>query len=545
MKLAAQCAFLLMFPGMVLAQAAPAFPSQIKNVVVIVQENRTPDNLFQGLSPKCPILSLNPVISCTPVASTSCYDVSSCGLSNQSGTLAAIPLAGIMMKGSADPSHSHTAWHQMCDPDATTHQCHNDGAWQILPSNGSYAFVENIAVTNYNGQPGHLLDPYITFAEQYGWSNFMYQTNQGPSYPAHQFLFSGTSALSATGDTQSTFVSENFSPAPGMNPPPANSGCLTAPNGFSKLLSPNLTGSCPSGCSCFDNNTVKECKLVNTGVVFPTDPVGTFCVTQHESMADLLDPAGVTWKYYAPGPGSIWTAPNAIQAICVPAFDANGNLFCSGSEWNSKVDVKNLGTDILTDITGCNLQNVSWVIPNGTWSDHAGATDNWGPSWVAAIINAIGNNPTCPTGTPDAGQNFWQNTAIVVTWDDWGGWSDNQPAVILTPGPPCTSTNCPGDYQYGFRVPLLVVSAYTPQGTINDNTHDFGSILRMIESVNGIAPGSLGFADARASNNLRDFFTLTTPRTYQTVFALKDANFFLQQALSNAPFVPPDDDDDD
>jgi len=111
--------------------------------------------------------------------------------------------------------------------------------------------------------------------------------------------------------------------------------------------------------------------------------------------------------------------------------------------------------------------------------------------------------------------------------------------------PPCTSTNCPGDYQYGFRVPLIVVSAYTPKMTINNSVHDFGTILRMIEGINGIPEGTLGFADARANGDLRDFFSSTmTARTFQTIPAVKDATFFLNQAQSGAAFVPPDDDDD-
>ena len=50
------------------------------------------------------------------------------------------------------------------------------------------------------------------------------------------------------------------------------------------------------------------------------------------------------------------------------------------------------------------------------------------------------------------------------------------PCVLTTPPTPC-----PGDYQFGFRVPLLVVSAYTPKGFIHNGVDDYGSILRMIE----------------------------------------------------------------
>jgi phospholipase C len=182
------------------------------------------------------------------------------------------------------------------------------------------------------------------------------------------------------------------------------------------------------------------------------------------------------------------------------------------------------------------------VIPDGEWSDHAGSDtggeDPYGPSWVATVINTIGNNPQCGQGTQDAGETYWQDTAIIVTWDDWGGWSDNQPPPFASQLP-CTSTDCQGDYQYGFRVPLLVVSAYTPPGYINNAQHDFGSILRFIEGVNNLGEGSLGFADQRSKTDLRNFFTLPQPRAYQTIPVQKDASYFLN--LVRAPIAPDDD----
>ena|ERR1700730_18592946 len=46
---------------------------------------------------------------------------------------------------------------------------------------------------------------------------------------------------------------------------------------------------------------------------------------------------------------------------------------------------------------------------------------------------------------------------------------------------------------YGFRVPLLVVSAYTPTGYVSNTNHDFGSLLRFAETsfgLNLIGPGT-------------------------------------------------------
>jgi phospholipase C len=170
--------------------------------------------------------------------------------------------------------------------------------------------------------------------------------------------------------------------------------------------------------------------------------------------------------------------------------------------------------NILADIEHCSLRNISWVIPSGFNSDHASVNDGGGPSWVASIVNAIGNSNSC-----DNGNGYWKDTAILITWDDWGGWYDHvSPTILEYPQ---------GGYQNGFRVPLIFVSAYTPRRYINNMRHDFGSILRFIEFNFGIPEGALNFADARTHNRFEGFFDFTKPpRRFQTISAPKDAAFF-------------------
>ena len=85
-----------------------------------------------------------------------------------------------------------------------------------------------------------------------------------------------------------------------------------------------------------------------------------------------------------------------------------------------------------------------------------------------------------------------------------------------------------------------MVSAYTPRGVIDSHINDFGSILRMIEGINHLPEGMMGNADARAKSDLSAFFTVKEPpRTYKTVPAMKDANFFLTYTQ---PELAPDDD---
>jgi phospholipase C len=493
---------------------APIFPPNINHVVVIFQENRTPDNLFHDLAG---LTGLGGIA----------YNI-------QTTDPTGAPLQPVGMATNFDLDHSNGGFlkeNQSPEP-ALTPGCGKDIFGCAASTWNQFMFVDNRVPIHYNNSYGqgttHVLDPYLAFAQQYGWANFMYQTNQGPSYPAHQFIFGGTSG---DGDSASTFVSENFGTA---------AGCLAPNNAGNSQISPSLT--CTAGCSCRTLNgvVVQECPVFNK-LVFP-NPVGSFCYN-HSTMATLLDfppppKSSISWKYYAPSAGSIWTAPDSIKSICQPAFsnpnDPNSPLVCTGTEWNANVDLE--PSDVLGDITNCRLSGVSWVIPDGRWSDHANLDHGLGSSWVAAIINAIGTNPQCPTGTKDAGEILWNNTAIIITWDDWGGWFDHEPPVVL----PCTSTsNCQGDYQYGFRVPLVVVSAYTPQGYINNiKPHDFGSILRMIEGIYSLGEGSLGSADARASGDLRQFFTLTTPRPYTVVPAVKDASFFL--SVTGTPVGPDD-----
>jgi len=528
--------FLLLF--LLGSSAAAQFPPTIKNVVIIFQENRTPDNLFHFLTPQCPLgPGAGGEYACTPASvTTSCYNISPCGLSNQSGTIVPVRLAPRPLAGKIDPDHSHTGFYNMCDPDPATLVCRNDGAWKTS-AGASYAYVANPTVTNYDGSKGHLLDPYLTLARQYGWANYMYQTNQGPSYPAHQFIFSGTSAPTADDDARSAFISENFN----RQTIGRQAGCFASPATNNFVVSPALDTP-PSDCKVFDGGSVKECPIANAALDYPTQPVGTFCYP-HESMASLLEPRGITWKYYSPSPGSIWTAPDSFYDICKPEFvnpngDPTAALECTGKQWADHVDLSNHGTNILRDIASCSLSRVSWVIPDGAWSDHAGIHDEYGPSWVAAVVNAIGTNQKCAAGTPDAGETYWQDTAIVISWDDWGGWSDHEPARYLS-RLPCNSTSCAGDYQFGFRVPLLVVSAYTPAGFISNDQFDFGSVLRMMEGVNHLPEGELGFADSRATTDLHTFFPLTHPRDYVPIPAVKDARFFL--TYSAKPIDPDDD----
>ena len=282
---------------------------KIKHVVVIFQENRTPDNLFHGL----------------PGADIADSGVNSAGqtIALQQGNLAT----------TYDLSHAHSAFVSMyaggkmnganlipCIPSANT----------VCPSNPQFVYVDPAQVV-----------PYFDLAQQYTFGDRMFQSNQGPSFPAHQYIISGTSAPSVGGTYGDYFAAEN--PGPTLNP----TGCV--------LAAVNQT-------------------------VFLIDPAGVESVQvapcfEHPTLIDSLDNAGVTWRYYAPNAGSIWTGPNAIRHLA------------TGPDWANVIMPQ---SKVLTDIAAGDLAQVVWVIPDGTESDHANLNDGTGPSWVASVVNAIG-----------------------------------------------------------------------------------------------------------------------------------------------------------
>ena len=437
----------------------PPGTSKIQHVVIIFQENRTPDNLFHD-----------------PVLMTAGADIASSGL-NSSGQV--IQLTPESLGVSYDLSHAHSAFVAQYDGGKM------DGADLVpiacyvppCPSNPQYYYVNSSDV-----------QPYFQMAEQYTFGDRMFQTNEGPSFPAHQFIISGTSAPTATSNL---FVAENPNAPKGE----VSAGCAAGPSAFVSMIDPGGK----------ESSTAYPC-------------------TDHPTLTDQLNAKNLSWRYYTPSPNSIWTGPNAIEHMCGPNAPPPNGTACIGSDWVNHVviyDTQN-PAPILNDIASNQLPAVSWVIPAGKNSDHAGNQNALGgPSWVASIVNAIGNS------------SYWANTAIIVTWDDWGGWYDHvAPPQVIDDG-----SSWGSGYVYGFRVPLIVISPYAKAAYISHVNHDFGSILRFMEENFGLS--SLGYADARA-DDLSDCFDMNqTPLVFHTINAPLSASHFLNDR------TPADDPDDD
>jgi hypothetical protein len=186
---------------------------------------------------------------------------------------------------------------------------------------------------------------------------------------------------------------------------------------------------------------------------------------------------------------------------------------------------------------------------------------------VAAIVNTVGNNTS---NCKDGSLTYWQDTVIIVVWDDWGGWYDHVSPSASAGGPGIGYPNSTGQqYVYGFRVPMLVISAYNnhtngapgysgyisgtcqSQGNCNNEVppyvHDFGSILNFIEYAFGAngnflsLPGQLPNSGINPSYAYAD---VLAPDTYlsgaclQSVCPYSLSDFFTGTWSNPTPFTP-------
>ena len=123
------------------------------------------------------------------------------------------------------------------------------------------------------------------------------------------------------------------------------------------------------------------------------------------------------------------------------------------------------------------LPAVSWVVPSGPVSEHPPGAVSAGQSYVTSLVNAV-------MASPD-----WNSTAILLSWDDWGGFYDHV-------APPSVDEN-----GYGLRVPGIVISPYARRGYVDHQTLSFDAYDKFIEDLflNGqrLDPHSDGRPDPR------------------------------------------------
>jgi phospholipase C len=266
------------------------------------------------------------------------------------------------------------------------------------------------------------------------------------------------------------------------------------------------------GCDAPANTTTPF--LTNAGLFEANGPFPCFGST-YGTLRDTLDAKNVSWKYYVPGKvgsgfdANIWSPFDSVQAVH------------NGAEWGTKVvwPATHDGTSLIfADVAKGRLPAVSWVIPDFCYSDHPGNLNckqrDLGPSWVASVVNAIGKS------------KYWNSTAVVVVWDDWGGFYDHVAPPAVT-----SAAEVGGP---GFRVPMIVISPYAKRGFVSHHIYGFGSVVRFVEDNFGLP--SLNTTDAISRDFAVDAFNFKRrPRAFVPVTAKYPQALFEHQAPSGLP----------
>ncbi len=154
----------------------------------------------------------------------------------------------------------------------------------------------------------------------------------------------------------------------------------------------------------------------------------------------------------------------------------------------------------VSDIQSGSLPAVAWIIP-GAWrppnwpaacsdsatSEHPPARSDCGMDYVSYLVNQVMQS------------QYWQSTAIVITWDDYGGFYDHVP-------PPQIDA-----YGEGFRVPTLVISPWAKHHYIDHTQYEFGSLLRLAEANFNLP--TLGTRDVASNDMMNSFNFAQAPQS--------------------------------
>ena len=338
---------------------------KIQHVIIIIQENRSFNNLFYGY-PGAKTVSFglttkNQKVALKPISLATGWDLQhdSQGFELACNGTGKIPGTDCLMNG-----FNKEYWG--CDKP-------NEPKCPKGVKYPPYAYVPHAESA-----------PYFSMAHQYVLADQMYASNfDASSFVSHQYIIAGQASSSAN-------YPESYWGCPGGKP-----------DKVPKLLK-NRGIQTPGFTVCFDNRTLGD-ELDNAKLpwAFYTYPIETGSNTPPNPCTGSGDGDVIPDGSYHEK-NSIWSAYQAIRHICY------------GPDWSK--DVITDSPRFLTDVAKGDLRAVTWITPTCANSDHAGCGvpgKPTGPSWVASLVNGVGES------------KFWSTSAIFVFWDDYGGWYDS------------------------------------------------------------------------------------------------------------------------
>jgi phospholipase C len=198
----------------------------------------------------------------------------------------------------------------------------------------------------------------------------------------------------------------------------------------------------------FSVNSPHPANITDKSLLVPEQTAAT--------IGDRLNDANVSWVWYSGG----WT--NAVNGHPDPNFQFHHQAFAFYSNYADGTPGRAAHlkdeSDYYTDVASGSLPAVTFIKPLGPNNEHPGyATLITGQQHVADLVATIQNSP------------YWNDTAIIITYDEHGGrWDHVAPPTNDKWGP-------------GSRVPAIIISPFARKGFVDHTGYETTSILKLIE----------------------------------------------------------------
>jgi phospholipase C len=226
------------------------------------------------------------------------------------------------------------------------------------------------------------------------------------------------------------------------------------------------------------------------------------------TMPEVLEQAGISWKVYQ-SPDTIYGAstPLLIDNV-LRYFKAYTDPATSIAQ---KAFVPTYPGTFEVDVASGQLPQVSWVITQFLESEHPAAPPDWGSYAIADILQTLISNPA-----------VWEKTALILSYDENGGFFDHVPPPTPPAGTPGEYITAPlgpipdaagiaGPIGLGFRVPCLVLSPYSRGGMVYSGLSDHTSQLRLLETRFGVPVPNLSAWRRQIVGDLTGAFDFAQP----------------------------------
>ena len=364
----------------------------------------------------------------------------------------------------------------------------SNGLSRPKPFNQETTHEGSISMGFYNVQQGDM--PYFTsLARRYAIADNMHQSAWGGTGLNSIFIGAGDGLYYSDGQGNPTIPPsheiENPNPLPGTNNWYTEDGYgLSSGDGggsytncsdpkqpgvapilsYFAALTPPVRANCASNAYYLLNNYAPG--YYGDGTTNPN----TFVIPPSSvpTIADSLNVANVSWKYYGDG----WdlylqdpTYSNSWNQYCDICNFAQYSTSIMTNPQQREQHLKDV-TDLYNDINDGTLPAVSYVKPSGFVDGHpASSKFDLFEAFTKKIITEVQANPS-----------LWASTAIFITVDEGGGYYDSGFVQQL---------DWFGD---GTRIPLLVVSPFSGGGKVDHTYYDQVSILKFIERNWGLSP---------------------------------------------------------